>query len=105
LYQNKQSKTVFIFENRRELVGVSNPHPHCQIYGVPFVMDTIGRELAAVQRYRQQQNMNLFFLIIRAEQEDGRCIYSLMIIGWVLCPILPDYPTRCTSCLDLISQI
>jgi UDPglucose--hexose-1-phosphate uridylyltransferase len=74
LYQDKQIKTVFIFENRGELVGVSNPHPHCQIYGVPFVMDTIGRELAAVQRYRQQHNVNLFSQILRAEQEDGRRI-------------------------------
>ena len=24
---------VLIFENKGEVVGVSNPHPHCQIYG------------------------------------------------------------------------
>jgi UDPglucose--hexose-1-phosphate uridylyltransferase len=74
LYQEKQVKTVFIFENRGELVGVSNPHPHCQIYAVPFIVDTIARELAATQRYRQQNNMNLFTQIIQAEQEDGRRI-------------------------------
>jgi UDPglucose--hexose-1-phosphate uridylyltransferase len=28
---------VFIFENNGEVVGVSNPHPHCQIYATPFV--------------------------------------------------------------------
>ncbi len=72
LYQNKQIKTVFIFENRGEIVGVSNPHPHCQIYAVPFVVDTIARELAATQRYRQEQHLNLFAQIIQAEEEDGR---------------------------------
>ncbi|MBC7849834.1 MAG: galactose-1-phosphate uridylyltransferase, partial [Chitinophagaceae bacterium] len=25
-------KSVLIFENKGEIVGVSNPHPHCQIY-------------------------------------------------------------------------
>ena len=25
-------KHVLIFENKGEVVGVSNPHPHCQIY-------------------------------------------------------------------------
>ena len=38
----------------------------------PFVVDTIARELAATQRYRQEQHLNLFAQIIQAEEEDGR---------------------------------
>src|SRR4030095_2922050 len=32
---------VLIFENNGEAVGVSNPHPHCQIYATNFVFKTI----------------------------------------------------------------
>src|SRR4051812_23934003 len=28
---------ILIFENKGEVVGVSNPHPHCQIYATNFV--------------------------------------------------------------------
>ena len=32
---------VLVFENKGEVVGVSNPHPHCQIYATNFVFKTI----------------------------------------------------------------
>src|SRR5690242_18599193 len=34
---------VLVFENKGEVVGVSNPHPHCQIYATNFVFKTIER--------------------------------------------------------------
>ena len=37
-------KHVLIFENKGEAVGVSNPHPHCQIYATNFVFKTIETE-------------------------------------------------------------
>src|SRR5207245_3819902 len=38
---------VLVFENKGEVVGVSNPHPHCQIYATNFVFKTIELEAAA----------------------------------------------------------
>src|SRR5262249_49571069 len=38
---------VLIFENKGEVVGVSNPHPHCQIYATNFVFKTIETEARA----------------------------------------------------------
>ena len=35
---------VLLFENRGEAVGVSNPHPHCQLYATNFVFKTIENE-------------------------------------------------------------
>ena len=32
-----KNKIRFIFENRGEVVGVTMPHPHGQIYGYPFI--------------------------------------------------------------------
>ena len=37
---------VLIFENKGEVVGVSNPHPHCQIYATNFTFKYIETELA-----------------------------------------------------------
>ena len=42
---------VLIFENKGEVVGVSNPHPHCQIYATNFTFKYIETELAAGRRH------------------------------------------------------
>ena len=63
---------VLIFENKGEAVGVSNPHPHCQIYANNFVFKTIENELRAGEQYFADKGRILFQDIIRAEQTDGR---------------------------------
>jgi UDPglucose--hexose-1-phosphate uridylyltransferase len=65
---------VLIFENKGEVVGVSNPHPHCQIYATNFVFKTIETEAIASQRYLTENGRSLFQDIISAEQQDGRRI-------------------------------
>lgn len=63
--------SVLIFENRGELVGVSNPHPHCQLYAVDFPLALIEREMAAARRHRRRTGRNLFSDILAAEQQDA----------------------------------
>jgi UDPglucose--hexose-1-phosphate uridylyltransferase len=63
---------VLIFENKGEAVGVSNPHPHGQIYATNFTWKTFDTELLAQQRYRRETGRSLFADIIAAEQQDGR---------------------------------
>ena len=65
---------VLCFENKGEVVGVSNPHPHGQIYATNFVFRTVEVELAASIRYRDRTGRALFDEVIRAEQQDGRRI-------------------------------
>lgn len=65
---------VLVFENRGEAVGVSNPHPHCQIYATNFVFRTIEVEVEASRRYRLETGRLLFQDIIAAEAQDGRRI-------------------------------
>jgi len=67
---------VLIFENKGEAVGVSNPHPHCQIYANNFVFKTIANEVATGRRYFAENRRVLFQDIIRAEKEDGRRIIA-----------------------------
>ena len=67
---------VLIFENKGEAVGVSNPHPHCQIYANNFVFKTIANEVAAGRQYFSDNRKVLFQDIIRAENKDGRRIIA-----------------------------
>lgn len=65
---------VLIFENKGEAVGVSNPHPHCQIYATNFVFKTIETEARASRDHLSATGRILFQDIIEAEQSDGRRI-------------------------------
>jgi UDPglucose--hexose-1-phosphate uridylyltransferase len=67
---------VLIFENKGEVVGVSNPHPHCQIYATNFVFKTIETEARVTQRYLADTGRVLFQDIIAAEQEAGTRIIA-----------------------------
>jgi UDPglucose--hexose-1-phosphate uridylyltransferase len=65
---------VLFFENKGEVVGVSNPHPHCQIYATNFVFKFIETEARASQRYYYENGRPLFQDILAAERADGRRI-------------------------------
>jgi UDPglucose--hexose-1-phosphate uridylyltransferase len=67
-------KHVLIFENKGEAVGVSNPHPHCQIYATNFVFKTIETEARVSQKHLAETGRVLFQDILAAEREDGRRI-------------------------------
>jgi UDPglucose--hexose-1-phosphate uridylyltransferase len=67
-------KQILIFENKGEVVGVSNPHPHGQIYATNFVWKTFETELNAQRNYQRETGRGLFDDIIAAEQKDGRRI-------------------------------
>jgi UDPglucose--hexose-1-phosphate uridylyltransferase len=65
---------VLVFENKGEVVGVSNPHPHCQIYATNFVFKTIETEAGAGERHLASTGHVLFQDVLAAEQADGRRI-------------------------------
>ncbi len=67
-------RQVLIFENKGEVVGVSNPHPHGQIYATNFTWTTFDTELDAQRRYRVEAGRALWGDIIAAEQQDARRI-------------------------------
>jgi len=59
---------VLMFENKGDVVGVSNPHPHCQIYATNFVFRTIEVEADASATYLVDKGRTLFQDIIAAEE-------------------------------------
>jgi len=68
---------VLVFENKGEVVGVSNPHPHCQIYASNFVFKTIESEAEAQSQYVAEHGRPLFQDIIQAEEADGKRLLVL----------------------------
>jgi UDPglucose--hexose-1-phosphate uridylyltransferase len=69
-------KHVLIFENKGEIVGVSSPHPHCQLYAVNFVFKNIANELDAAREFKSERGKNIFTEIIAAELNDGARIVA-----------------------------
>jgi UDPglucose--hexose-1-phosphate uridylyltransferase len=65
---------VLLFENKGDVVGVSNPHPHCQIYATNFVFKTIETEARVSQKHLTETGRVLFQDILEAERADGRRI-------------------------------
>ena len=70
LGQRPDINHVLIFENKGEAVGVSNPHPHGQIYATNFVFKTIETEARASQAYFWEHQRPLFQEILAAEFKD-----------------------------------
>jgi len=86
---------VLVFENKGEVVGVSNPHPHCQIYATNFVFKTIETEASVSRRYFQEQRRALMADIIRAEREDGRRVIFENATAIAFLPYFARYAYEC----------
>jgi len=74
LSSHKDIAHVLMFENKGEVVGVSNPHPHCQIYATNFVFKTIENETRISQQHLTETGNILFQQILSSEKQDGRRI-------------------------------
>ena len=72
LGRRENVRYVHAFENKGEVVGVSNPHPHGQLYATNFVFKTIEIELAASTRHWNEHGRGLVQDLLAAEESDGR---------------------------------
>jgi UDPglucose--hexose-1-phosphate uridylyltransferase len=85
-------KHVLVFENKGEVVGVSNPHPHCQIYATNFVFRTIELEAEAQDQYLAEHRRAMLQDVIRAEEEDGRRVLVRRNRALSFIPYFARYP-------------
>lgn len=65
-------QSVLLFENQGEVTGVSNPHPHGQVYAVNFVFDAIAQQLESSRRHLTERGTKLWEDIVTTEVADGR---------------------------------
>ena len=89
---DEKIKYVFIFENRGELVGVTMPHPHGQIYGYYYVPKKIQLETASAKEYREEKGSCLFCDMLAQEKKaEQRIIFSNRHFT-VFLPFFTEYP-------------
>jgi UDPglucose--hexose-1-phosphate uridylyltransferase len=70
----KEINHVLIWENKGAVVGVSNPHPHCQIYATNFVWKNVDKYAEVSLRHKRETGRVLFQDILAAERADARRI-------------------------------
>jgi len=83
---------VQIFENRGEMMGASNPHPHCQIWATHSIPQAPARELSAQQSYFQKRGSCLLCDYLKLEEsEESRLVCSnegffVLVPFWAIWP-------------------
>lgn len=88
LIQREEVASVLIFENKGEVVGVSNNHPHGQIYAPGFVLDGIRREADVFER----AETSLMTDLVNAELADGRRIIAKEKEAVAFVPFFARFP-------------
>lgn len=66
---DEKIKYVFPFENRGEVVGVTMPHPHGQMYGYSFIPKKLQLETASAKEYYEKTGNCLFCDTLKNELE------------------------------------
>lgn len=89
---DEKIKYVFIFENRGEVVGVTMPHPHGQIYGYPFIPKKIQLECESAKEHLQKNKKCIFCDMLENEKNDGRRIIFSNEHFTVFLPFFTEYP-------------
>ncbi|MBR4030774.1 MAG: galactose-1-phosphate uridylyltransferase [Clostridia bacterium] len=72
--EDKNIKYVFIFENRGDVVGVTMPHPHGQIYGYSYIPKKLELELNASKEHLEETGNCLFCDVLKNEYEANKRI-------------------------------
>lgn len=92
LSKDQRIKYIFIFENRGEMVGVTMPHPHGQIYAYPFIPKKLELELASCKDHYHTTGKCLICDMISDEISDGsRVIFETENLV-VFLPFFVEYP-------------
>ncbi len=92
LHKDDKIKYIFIFENRGELVGVSMPHPHGQIYGYPFLPKKLELERESFVMHRKETGNCLFCDMLQEEKRFEKRIVFENESFTVFLPFFCEYP-------------
>lgn len=74
LAARREVRHVLVFENKGELVGTSNPHPHCQIYAGDLIYGHTVREVESGRRHFARTGRFLAQDILDRERAGGRVV-------------------------------
>lgn len=83
---------VQIFENRGNMMGASNPHPHCQIWATASLPNEMAKELAAQSVYLRDHGSPLLVDYLNLEREARDRIvlenddFTVLVPFWAIWP-------------------
>lgn len=89
---DKQIKYIYIFENRGEMVGVTMPHPHGQIYGYSIIPKKLELEMNSANEYKNKNNSCLLCDMLKAEIDFNERIIFKNKYFTVFLPFFCEYP-------------
>lgn len=90
--KDENIKYVFIFENRGEVVGVTMPHPHGQIYGYSVIPKKIELELDSCKEHFENTNHCLICDMLKDEMDCGKRIIIENEDFVAFLPFFSEYP-------------
>ena len=103
-------RCVQIFENKGEMMGCSNPHPHAQIWACDFVPTMIQKEDETQKAYFDQHKVPLLLEALRLEKEQKkRMVYenehfAVFVPFWAKWPfetmLVPKRSVTYLKCLE-----
>ncbi len=90
--KDENIKYVFIFENRGEVVGVTMPHPHGQIYGYSFIPKKLELECEAAKEHKEKTGGCIFCDMLADEVKYGERIIIENDDFYAFLPFYSEYP-------------
>lgn len=101
---------VQVFENRGEMMGCSNPHPHAQVWATTQRPTEIGKELRQQRRWLEDKGTSLLVDYCDAELRDGKRVvarndhFVALVPYWATWPfetlVLPRRPVAAPTELN-----
>jgi len=101
---------VQIFENKGEVMGCSNPHPHGQIWASDYIPEEPAKEDRCQKAYLDQHGKNLLVEYLTREKDKRERIVAendqwlCVVPYWAIWPfevlLAPLHPTRCLQDID-----
>ena len=70
LHSKDEIAYVQIFENKGEMMGCSNPHPHSQIWATSFIPNEPAKEIAALSAYQAEHHSCFLCDYLEAERSE-----------------------------------
>ena len=100
---------VQIFENRGDMMGASNPHPHCQVWATSTLPNEMAKELATQSAYWHDHGATMLLDYLRLEREARERIvlenehFTVVVPFWATWPfetmVLPHRPVGALDAL------
>ncbi len=102
---------VQIFENRGEMMGCSNPHPHCQIWAAETLPNEPAKEQSALADYSAAHHACLLCDYLALERKLGERVvcenefFTLLVPFWAVWPFETILiPKRHATALDVLTD-